>query len=399
MSKNTRRAAMDAERLDWQCFRFVEDKRQWKAVAPLRRSYFIKAANSANQDGTHVEISVATFKKAAGEKRSAFRRLDELADMGVMLPVLHIDRDGNERELLGPLGTKVRRLRFEPLVGAQKLLDSGEPFLGHKRMSKEEQLEIQRGWLQEDEPAASTKGVSNSRPKECQTHPKECQSHPKEVPNSPKGMPHRVAHNRSCSTEVLPTDQPSNQQPLRLAGGMVGNHTSADMKNADKKNEAVPSAASQVLTLPDQILRMLQRVHHECVVNSTEIDVDGFPKTLTSNRAQIQTLMQTLSAYDNWHAAIAEAIPVIGEAYRVWFGERLLSSWREAANDAQHRAKPIHWPFAIFAKEVLQQLDTAYAGLNDHNAHHHDGDGGQECWFCSLWWDEQNKAAATVAAD
>jgi hypothetical protein len=188
--KNTRRAAMDAERFDWRCFRFADDKRQWKAIAKERRAYFVKAANAANQDGTHVEISVKTFMKAGGERATAFRRLDELAEMGSCLPVLHVDARGYERELLSPRGAKVRRLRFDSLLAAQDILDAGQMFAGHPRLSADDQRAIQREWLREEvsnscQEVSNTNGEEVSKPNQEVSNSGEEVSKPsKEVSNS-----------------------------------------------------------------------------------------------------------------------------------------------------------------------------------------------------------------------
>jgi hypothetical protein len=211
--KNTRRAAMDAERLDWKCFRFVDDGRKWKRLAMDRRAYFVKAANAADADGTHVEISAKTFMKAGGERATAFRRLDDLAQMGACLPVLHIDPRGHERELLSVRLAKVRRLRFESLTAAQEQLDRGEKFLGHVRLSSDQQLEIQRDWLYDGK--SSRDEVSDSHVTESQIHVKESQiaceevSHTREqvsdsrkqVSDSCKGVSPCVIRNRKVFTE------------------------------------------------------------------------------------------------------------------------------------------------------------------------------------------------------
>lgn len=143
---------MDAERLSWKVFRFADDKRQWKQLAQARRAFFIKAANSANQDGTSVEISAETFSKAAGERRTAFRRLADLEAMGVCLPELHVDERGTVREQLTRFqGTRRRWLRFGPLEDAQRTLDSGDEFMGHLRLTKEQQRTLQLQHLPKDE--------------------------------------------------------------------------------------------------------------------------------------------------------------------------------------------------------------------------------------------------------
>ncbi len=186
-TKNTRRAAMDAEHFDWRCFRFVDDGRKWKPIAKERRAYFVKAANSANQDGTRVEISVRTFMKAGGERATAFRRLHELAEMGACLPELHIDERGYVRELLSPRGAKVRRLLYESLQAAQYLLDVDQEFLGHVHLSDAEQLAIQRGWLC-DGTQKWCEEVSDSCAKESQIVGEGVSDSNHEVSNSREGV-------------------------------------------------------------------------------------------------------------------------------------------------------------------------------------------------------------------
>ena len=210
--QNTRRAAMDAERLSWECFRFEDDSRKGNHLAEQRRAYFVKAANSANQDGTHVEISVNTFTKAAGKRATAFRRLGELESMGVCLPEIHIDERGVERELLSRYqGTRLRRLRFEPLEKAQQLIDSGQEFEGHKRLTKIQQRSVQRAWLKELEVA------TEPSEKESQIDEKESQIAEKESQIACEGVSPRVIHNRSNHTE-----EPIPTIPLQKeAGGLA----------------------------------------------------------------------------------------------------------------------------------------------------------------------------------
>lgn len=85
-NKNTRKAAMEIERLSWETLRFTDDGRQWQHLAQIRRAYLVKAANAADPDGTHVEIAVPTFTKAAGKGRTAYRLLDDLKQLGALLP-------------------------------------------------------------------------------------------------------------------------------------------------------------------------------------------------------------------------------------------------------------------------------------------------------------------------
>jgi len=217
IKKNTRRAAMDAEQFDSRCFRFADDGRKWKPLAIERRAYFIKAANAANQDGTHVEISVGTFMKAGGARATAFRRLADLEQMGACLPELHIaDERGEEREreLLSSRGAKVRRLLYDSLNAAQQVLDAGQDFPGHARLSPAEQLAIQRGWLCKGI-AKWCEGVSDSDVKESQIPVKESQIAGKGVSDSRQGVSDSregvspcVIHNRKTLTEKTEKEKP-----------------------------------------------------------------------------------------------------------------------------------------------------------------------------------------------
>jgi hypothetical protein len=219
--KNTRRAAMDAEQFDSRCFRFDDDGRKWKPLAIERRAYFIKAANAANQDGTHVEISVSTFMKAGGARATAFRRLADLEQMGACLPELHlVNERGEERELLSVRGAKVRRLLYDSLNAAQQVLDAGQDFPGHARLSEPEQRAIQRGWLCKGI-AKWCEGVSDSDVKESQIHGKESHiagegvsdsgegvSDSREgVSDSREGVSPYVIHNRKTLTEKPLTEK------------------------------------------------------------------------------------------------------------------------------------------------------------------------------------------------
>jgi hypothetical protein len=225
--KNTRRAALDAERFDWKCFRFADDKRQWKPIARERRAYFVKAANAADQDGTRVEISIHTFMKAGGERATASRRIKELAQMCACLPELHIDSRGHERELLSPKGTKVRRLLYDSLNAAQTLLDAGQIFPGHARLSDAEQLAIQRGWLCQgiskwcegvsNSPAADEQKLPvkqyQSQVKESQSRVKESQSHAKEYH---VGDAHTEVRVPNLTEVLLPSELKDRQEKTAL---------------------------------------------------------------------------------------------------------------------------------------------------------------------------------------
>jgi hypothetical protein len=201
--KNTRRAGMDAERLSWECFRFEDDSRKWRQLAQERRAYFVTAANRANPDGTDVKISAKTFSKAAGKRSTAFNRLSDLEAMGVCLPELHTDDRGKERERLTEFhGTRLRRLRYEPLEAAQRLLDSGQEFKGHKRLGKEEQRDIQRAWLKESKLPTEPAKESQIHPvKESKIDVKESSIDVKESKIACEGVQPYVGRNRRSLTE------------------------------------------------------------------------------------------------------------------------------------------------------------------------------------------------------
>jgi hypothetical protein len=224
--KNTRRAAMDAEQFDSRCFRFDDDGRKWKPLAIERRAYFIKAANAANQDGTHVEISVSTFMKAGGARATAFRRLADLEQMGACLPELHlVNERGEERELLSVRGAKVRRLLYDSLNAAQQVLDAGQDFPGHARLSEPEQRAIQRGWLCKGI-AKWCEGVSDSDVKESQIHGKDSHIAGEGVSNSGEGVSDSrqgvsscVIHNRKTLTEKPLTEK---EKPREIETEVTG---------------------------------------------------------------------------------------------------------------------------------------------------------------------------------
>ena len=119
---------MDMDEFDWEAFRFADDGRKWSALAAQRRSYAMIAAGKANPDGTSVTVGFADSKKRQASGARLLLVSGELAEMGVLLPEIHIDRDGTERELLSPRGNKVRRIRYEPLIAAQAILDVGQEF-------------------------------------------------------------------------------------------------------------------------------------------------------------------------------------------------------------------------------------------------------------------------------
>ena len=247
-NKNTRKAAMEIERLSWETLRFTDDGRQWQHLAQIRRAYLVKAANAADPDGTHVEIAVPTFTKAAGKGRTAYRLLDDLKQLGALLPVLYLDARGELREKLSRFqGTRVRWLRWKHLEAAQQLLDLGKPFLGHPRLTEVQQRELQIAHMSADDQQKlaerdchlGCEGMPSSPEIDGEGMP----SSKEGMPSSREGMPSRVAHDRTCPTEDTQTENP----PTMPAGGMDG--YAPNSSNQNRGHEESGSQSQKPATL------------------------------------------------------------------------------------------------------------------------------------------------------
>jgi hypothetical protein len=389
--KNTRRAAMDAERFDWRCFRFSDDKRQWKALAQQRRAFFVTAANHADQDGTNVLISVETFKKAAGERRTAFNRISDLAAMGIMLPELYVDEFGQERERLTQFhGTKRRRLIFDRLESAQGVIDAGREFEGHQKLSEEEQRQVQRSFMAVEEVQKSSekkcrtqsKEVQNSK-EEVQNSEEEVQNSKEEVQNSKEEVQPCVAHNRKSFTEesvtegsktekeFLPTNLPT--ETSGMVGGRVGGKNLSEAK--------ATQAGKEELTLTEDVMReRLQEVHRrmQASLNARHMQMgntkyDDIP--ISPNLAGCKELFNELRKRS---ITRVDQMGLVCEAYGLWFGMKYIPSFdlqRDAENRREYSVdeeirtgtisrsvyvpEPVLYPFKMFRKELKVYLDIA----------------------------------------
>jgi hypothetical protein len=322
-NKNTRKAALEIERLSWETFRFIGDGRQWQHLAQIRRAYLVKAANAADPDGTRVEIAVPTFTKAAGKGRTAYRMLDDLKEMGALLPVLYLDARGTPREQLSRFqGTRVRWLRWKHLETAQQLLDLGKPFLGHPRLTEEQQRELQIAQMSTDDQQKlaekdchlGREGMPSSPEIDGEGMPASKEGMPSSregVPSSCEGMPPRVAHDRPCLTEDTHTENP----PTIPAGGMDG-----DAPKSSSQNRGQEESGSQNRT-PMTLWTAIVLKHRECrgfllnqvkkpwqLVPSFELSRVGLPELEKFVAAYDYSREEILAAFQEWYHTYAKSM-------------------------------------------------------------------------------------------
>lgn len=81
-------AVRDARKLSFERFQLPSDGREWKHVAGKRRAVYIELATYADADGTNACPSIESLQRIDGSsRRSIFRRLAELRELGLLVDV------------------------------------------------------------------------------------------------------------------------------------------------------------------------------------------------------------------------------------------------------------------------------------------------------------------------